>query len=84
MEGNPMSLSATATLAYKTLEWANKNGASVDIYTETDLYEHCDIVSLSDINVTDGMVDFVAMHPVKDCQHDFRIYFTQIRSVIIV
>ena len=72
------------TTTQETLEYSYKHGHPVDIHTETTVYEDCDIVSLSDASATDGMVDFVAIHPIKDCQHDFRIYLAQIRKVELV
>lgn len=68
---------------YETLEYSYDNGHPVDIHTETSVYECCDVTSLSDADATDGMVEFVAVHPIKDCQHDFRIYFKQIREVVL-
>lgn len=69
---------------YETLEYSYNNGHPVDIHTETGVYEDCDITSLSDSSATDGMVDFSAVHPIKDCPHEFRIYFKQIREVVLV
>lgn len=69
---------------HETLQYSYNNGHPVDIHTETSTYEDCDITSLSDANATDGMVDFTAVHPIKDCPYDFSIYFKQIRKVVLV
>lgn len=69
---------------HETLEYSYKNGHPVDIHTETSIYEDCDITSLSDADATNGMVDFMAIHPVKDCPYEFRMYFEQIRKVVLV
>lgn len=69
---------------YETLEYSYNNGHPVDIHTETGVYEDCDITSLSDASAIDGMVDFTAVHPIKDCPYDFSMYFKQIREVVLV
>jgi len=69
---------------HETLEYSYNNGHPVDIHTETGVYEDCDVTSLSDHDATDGMVDFSAIHPIKDCQYDFRMYFKEIRKVVLV
>lgn len=69
---------------HETLQYSYNNGHPVDIHTETGVYEDCDITSLSDADATDGMVEFVAIHPIKDCHHDFSMYFKQIRKVTLV
>lgn len=69
---------------HETLQYSYDNGHPVDIHTETSTYEDCDITSLSEANATDGMVDFTAVHPIKDCPYDFSIYFKQIREVVLV
>lgn len=69
---------------YETLEFAYDKGRRVDISTEDNVFEDCDVCSLSDADVTDGMVDVFAWHPVLGCFSTIRLYFQQIREVVLL
>lgn len=77
-------MSQTFVQIHEILRYSHDKGHPVDIHTETNIYEDCDITSLSDVDATDGMVDFVALHTIKDCPHDFSFYLKQIRKVELV
>ena len=60
------------------LEDAYQNGDLATIMTEWSVYDNCDIMSVGDTEV-----EFIAVHPVKDCEYEFRLLLAEIRSVEI-
>lgn len=69
------------TAIHKILEYSYNNGHPVDIHTVQGVYEDCDVMSLD--CVTDGGVDFMAVHTIKDCQYEFHVDFANIEKVVL-
>jgi len=82
-----ITLAPMNTLTWKAiheiLEYSYNNGHPVDIHTKNDgVYEDCDVMSVD--CTTDGGVEFMAVHPIKDCQYEFTIVFAEIEKVVLV
>ena len=58
------------------LENAYQDGGSATIVTEWTSYDNCTVTSVGDTEV-----EFNAVHPVKDCDYEFRLLLADIRSV---
>lgn len=71
-----MTTTMTKQQVHTLLEEAWNNGTPVDITTEWSAYTECILVSVGDTEV-----EFTAIHPVKDCEYDFRLQLAEFRTV---
>lgn len=61
------------------LEDAYQSGDPATIVTEWSVYDDCTVTSVGDTEV-----EFTAVHPVKDCEYEFRLLLAEIRSVELI
>ena len=61
------------------LENAYQHGDSATIVTEWTSYDNCTVTSVGDTEV-----EFTAVHPIKDCEYEFRLLLADVRSVELV